>query len=301
MEQRGEPAGPDASLGARPGSATSADPAGAAPNTSAPHIASPLAGPAAEAVARQDMAGPEPSSPRQGQVQGGALHEDLAGSVSAPAAGLDLPDPRPRPRNSDSAATGPAGAHEPDQPLNDLEQDGAPLCTAQTRPATGQQAHAPAGGLEPGDPLLRRAQEALAAQLAAAKLRLEAELREKRKALSVRAQAAGRMWPFVLVTEWRHAAKQSVHVAARSQYTSQSHARGYRQLHVAACWTARLGVMPYPHAHLTQTHLMSTCTYPNGPSTHAGCGRAAGTRRRGAVWLPAASHSNSHHEHMHLP
>lgn len=62
---------------------------------------------------------------------------------------------------------------------------------AQTRLAAGQQAHAPAGGLEPGDPLLRRAQEALAAQLAAAKLRLEAELREKRKALSVRAQTTG--------------------------------------------------------------------------------------------------------------
>lgn len=45
---------------------------------------------------------------------------------------------------------------------------------------------APVAGLDPGDPLLRRAQEALGAQLAAAKLRLEAELREKRKALSVR-------------------------------------------------------------------------------------------------------------------
>jgi len=45
----------------------------------------------------------------------------------------------------------------------------------------------PVLGLDSGDPLLRRAQEALGVQLAAAKQRLEAELREKQKALSVRA------------------------------------------------------------------------------------------------------------------
>ncbi|KAK9831426.1 hypothetical protein WJX81_003736 [Elliptochloris bilobata] len=48
--------------------------------------------------------------------------------------------------------------------------------------------------MDPGDPLLRRAQEALGAQLAATRHRLEAELREKRKALSdagVRREAVG--------------------------------------------------------------------------------------------------------------
>jgi hypothetical protein len=62
------------------------------------------------------------------------------------------------------------------------------------------------GGLDPGDPLLRRAQDALSAQLGAAKLRLEAELREKRKALSVRACA----WP----AQERY---QGVHTATRTK------------------------------------------------------------------------------------
>ena len=60
------------------------------------------------------------------------------------------------------------------------------------------------GGLDPGDPLLRRAQDALGAQLGAAKLRLEAELREKRKALSVRA------WP-------AQERCQSAHMATRNK------------------------------------------------------------------------------------
>ena len=144
-------------------------------------------------MAHQKMTGPEPSSAQLGQEQGGAPLEDLAGSVSAPAADLDLRDPRQRPQNLHPPAAGPAGAHEPGHPLNGLESGRAPPCPAQTRPPAGQQAHAPAGGLEPGDPLLRRAQEALAAQLAAAKLRLKAELREKRKALSVRAHTVGLM------------------------------------------------------------------------------------------------------------
>ncbi len=62
------------------------------------------------------------------------------------------------------------------------------------------------GGLAPGDPLLRRAQDALGTQLGAAKLRLEAELREKRKALIVRACA----WP-------AQERCQSAHMATRNK------------------------------------------------------------------------------------
>ncbi len=45
--------------------------------------------------------------------------------------------------------------------------------------------------LPPNHPLLRRAQEALHRQLADQKLRLQEELRERRKALKVRADAPG--------------------------------------------------------------------------------------------------------------
>lgn len=199
MQQRTEPAGPGAGLGARPCCAPSADPAGAAPTASAQNSASPCADPAAEAVLQQHMIRAGPGSAQQGPAQGNVPPENLAGSISAPAADLDLRGPWQRPQNADPPAGGPARAREPGKPSSGLDSGCAPLCAAQTRPAAGSQPHATAGGLDPGDPLLRPAQEALSAQLAAAKLRLEAELREKRKAFSVRPHTGPLLPPTVAV------------------------------------------------------------------------------------------------------
>ena len=190
MEQHEEPAGPDASLEAPP---FFADPAGA-PTASAPNSAFSPAGPAAEAMLQQQMTGLEPDSSWKGPAQGNASPEDLAGSLSAPVADLHLREPGRCTQDADRPAAGPARADGLGKPSG-LELGCPPQQASQTRPAAGSQPHAPVGGLDPGDPLLRRAQEALSAQLAAARLRLEAELREKRKALNVRNRTPGLMLP----------------------------------------------------------------------------------------------------------
>jgi len=87
------------------------------------------------------------------------------------------------------------------------------------------------GGLAPGDPLLRRAQDALGTQLGAAKLRLEAELREKRKALIVRACA----WP-------AQERCQSAHMATRNK---AYHWRYFRATQDAGARREAVGVELY--------------------------------------------------------